>query len=239
MRCHHEYVQHESTLFVTLTYRNDDLPPTLTKRHLQLYLKRLRKALSREQPAIRIRFFAAGEYGEGTHRPHYHLLLFGAQMRHQKIVEECWPYGDIFDTQQARPESIPYVAGYCAKKYTEVTCTQKQRVDQRTGEVYEYQPPFQLMSRGGRNGKGIGHHARDQYTDSWKEKAITNSITQRVPRYYKEKWTKQATPMQIEKHQNEKEELMKVIRRTPEQRRAAETRAKEQQKIQAARRTKM
>lgn len=71
--------------FLTLTYDNlhikwshlDDcdnpLFGTLDKRDCQLFLKRLRKYFT----DLHIRFFLAGEYGEHTLRPHYHLIVFG------------------------------------------------------------------------------------------------------------------------------------------------------------------
>lgn len=46
---------------------------TLSKRDLQLFMKRLRK----EFPEIKLRYYAAGEYGDKTLRPHYHLIVYG------------------------------------------------------------------------------------------------------------------------------------------------------------------
>lgn len=75
-------------IFVTLTYNNDNLPmvfdddeplaPTLDKRDLQLFMKKLR---SRERfENRRLRFYAAGEYGAKTFRPHYHAIIFGLEI---------------------------------------------------------------------------------------------------------------------------------------------------------------
>lgn len=66
-------------VFLTLTYNPQSLPrnergkPTLDKRHLQLFWKRLRKKF----PGRKIRYYVAGEYGPKTHRPHYHAIVFG------------------------------------------------------------------------------------------------------------------------------------------------------------------
>ena len=49
---------------------------TLRKRDYQLFMKRLRKAF----PNDKIRFYAAGEYGPKTLRPHYHAILFGLHL---------------------------------------------------------------------------------------------------------------------------------------------------------------
>ena len=60
------------TYFVTLTYADIDLPPQgqLHKPDLQDFFKRLRK-----NTGLKLRYFAAGEYGEKG-RAHYHLLVF-------------------------------------------------------------------------------------------------------------------------------------------------------------------
>ena len=66
--------------FVTLTYNDENLPiaengrSTLVKKDVQLFMKRLRKYSGRE-----LKYYAVGEYGsvEKTHRPHYHLIIFG------------------------------------------------------------------------------------------------------------------------------------------------------------------
>ena len=46
--------------------------PYLRKRDLQLFIKNLRSYL----PEYEIRYFASGEYGPETFRPHFHLLLY-------------------------------------------------------------------------------------------------------------------------------------------------------------------
>lgn len=87
-RCLLELEYHKEACFVTLTYDDDHVPIsrypdpatgealpclTLRKRDFQLFMKRFRKALG----DIQIRFFAAGEYGRQTFRPHYHAIIFG------------------------------------------------------------------------------------------------------------------------------------------------------------------
>ena len=49
---------------------------SLRKRDFQLFMKRLRKKYSDD----RIRFYACGEYGSETFRPHYHAILFGLHL---------------------------------------------------------------------------------------------------------------------------------------------------------------
>lgn len=62
--------------FLTLTYDEKHVPRTqenehtLRFRHVQLYLKRLRKA------GYYCKYVCVGEYGTKTKRPHYHMLLW-------------------------------------------------------------------------------------------------------------------------------------------------------------------
>lgn len=70
-RCMLELQDHDEAYFVTLTYDDqhvtlsDENAATLVKSDLQNFFKRLRK------DGQKIRYFACGEYGENTFRPHY------------------------------------------------------------------------------------------------------------------------------------------------------------------------
>lgn len=121
----------EDVHFITLTYRDKCLPftkygqPCLSKKDLQGFLMNMR------HPSYgvyrKFRYFACGEYGTsetGTHRPHYHLILFGHlddlvpyEFKHYKsrTVEDAWKFG-IHDIEPVYPESVAYVAGYVEKK---------------------------------------------------------------------------------------------------------------------------
>lgn len=130
-----ESYQHEANSFVTLTFSDDELPTDLSvsPREISLFIKRLRKML--DTP---VRYFAVGEYGDQTGRPHYHLALFGypqclrgrTDLRRQVCCEVCstiaraWtnpktrkPYGAI-EVAPLEPGSAEYVAGYTVKKWT-------------------------------------------------------------------------------------------------------------------------
>lgn len=144
-RCLLEMKEHENNCFITLTYDDDHLPmkwfsklkdkkeyliPTLVKRDLQLFIKRLRKELDKEN--IKIRFFACGEYGDNTFRPHYHCIIFGWKpdnsdlslvtrtnlgynLYSSTLLSKLWPYG--FNTvADATWETCAYVARYVTKK---------------------------------------------------------------------------------------------------------------------------
>lgn len=92
-----EYQYNKDAWFLTLTYskwyedhlKRDgvDLATgeykkwlSLDKRDLQLFMKRLRKRFSDQK----LRFYAAGEYGEKNERPHFHLIIFGLKLHTDK-----------------------------------------------------------------------------------------------------------------------------------------------------------
>lgn len=79
-----EFDVQKKGMFLTLTYDDDHVPLTeddygefgaltLWKPDLQKFFKRLRKAF----PENKLRYYAVGEYGSQTFRPHYHVILFG------------------------------------------------------------------------------------------------------------------------------------------------------------------
>lgn len=78
-RCADELVQCDGKgVFITLTYDNRYLKsPNLNKDDFQRFMKRLRR---RVEPR-KLRYFAAGEYGDLRSRPHFHLILFGEDFR--------------------------------------------------------------------------------------------------------------------------------------------------------------
>lgn len=213
LRCHLELQQHDSAVFSTLTYDRDKLPPTLQKRDLQLWIKRVRKALG---PARPIRFFASGEYGEQRGRPHYHALVFGASTADEKTLDQAWQRG-FTRTEPVTPARIAYCAGYTSKKLTDARHTKHERVDPATGEVYHWQPPFIQMSRR----PGIGGEAR-QHTTSWRLLAIHNGQRMPVPRFYHEAWKRTATAQMLEALEYEKQQHRQGKQPTTPERLAAE-----------------
>ncbi|QCQ84773.1 replication initiator protein [Blackfly microvirus SF02] len=147
IRCMHEKRLHAASAFATLTYDDDHLPspPSLSLSDLQLFMKRLRAT----RPAG-LRFFACGEYGETTWRPHYHLLLFNTDfpdMRYWKDsasgdplfrsaeLSRLWPSGsNVIGSVTAK--SAAYVAGYLTKK-----------VGPAPALPVGFAPEFRVMSR--------------------------------------------------------------------------------------------
>lgn len=182
LRCTLELAQHESSKWCTLTYDEEHLPPTLRKRDLSGFLKRLRAR------GERVRFFASGEYGERTQRPHYHAILFG--LSDPSRVQDSWRYGHS-RVDPVSPAAISYVAGYCAKKVG-WQLESGERVDYDTGEVYEWQPPFIQMSRR----PGIGAAARS-FSASWRRFAVHAGSPMPVPRYLHAAWLQSASDLDV------------------------------------------
>lgn len=168
-----EAMCHPQSLFVTLTYSDENLPrvefqpwwplaqlagcdmwpsavgadmeySTLAPRDLELFMKRLRKAL--DYP---IRFFAVGEYGPRTMRPHYHAILFGmGELEARKVgrfvvhpaVQEAWDLG-YTSCGEFNETRAAYVAQYTTKKLTSIT-------DERSYEQLRGRhPEFSRQSR--------------------------------------------------------------------------------------------
>lgn len=109
-----EALVHERTAFVTLTYKDEKLPEggSLDPRHLQLFLKKLRKNVGP------VRFFGVGEYGDLSWRPHYHLAIYGVDRTYQTIIHNSWGNG-IVHVGDLTHDSAQYIAGYVNKKMTD------------------------------------------------------------------------------------------------------------------------
>lgn len=123
---------HDDNSFLTLTYENLPLCESLCKRHLQLFIKRLRKDYDKP-----IRYYAAGEYGDPERgvrewNPHYHIALFGypscvygrpltqtkqCNCSNCKFIADRWNRGRTY-LGTLEPDSAQYVASYVTKKLT-------------------------------------------------------------------------------------------------------------------------
>lgn len=159
-----EQVYYDESWFLTLTYDDEHLPPayptdpstgeilsvhgTLVKKDLQDFLKRLR--FNSKQI---LRYYAAGEYGTSTFRPHYHILIFGLHLDDLKLlrdnfqgqpyytsdfISKCWPFG-FHILGRVTWQSAAYVARYTMKKATH-------GFDKRYYEAAAIEPEFQTMS---------------------------------------------------------------------------------------------
>lgn len=200
----HEAKDHEFSTFITLTYSNEHIPEDygLHKEHFQLFMKRLRMHFYRTYPPTRekpeghlLRFYACGEYGENTRRPHYHAVVFncafpdqvlfkgnadpGRNIYTSKTLEDIWGMGYV-TCSHVTYANAAYVASYVRKKMTDAK--HYERVNPITGELFKVEPEFSLMSR--RPGLGrafIERNLNDVYPDDF---LIVDGHKSRVPRFY-------------------------------------------------------
>lgn len=229
IRCQLELSQHDEFCWTTLTYDDSQLPDfgSLEKSHVSSWLKRLRA----RHPDKTIRFFACGEYGETTHRAHYHSVLFG--LADDPSIQDTWPHGYV-RVDPLTPAAISYVAGYCNKKLGWKHEYQK-LVDPETGELlYERQPPFILMSRR----PGIGGFARKHWR-SWRDSAIWHGREVPVPRFLHKSWQENASEEAIA--QKKQDDLTCIMRnqRTRDELQQAATVALAKHHNQAQKRRKL
>lgn len=89
--------------------------PVLSKSALQLFIKRFRITYERKGFNTKIRYFACGEYGPKTYRPHYHIIFFFNDRAQaacaDEVVRACWTLGRV-DVQATKGTASNYVAGY-------------------------------------------------------------------------------------------------------------------------------
>jgi hypothetical protein len=154
----HEASLHEDNSFITLTYRDADLPGggTLKKKDFQDFMKRLRKAILPK----RIRFYHCGEYGEELGRPHYHALIFGYDFPDKlfwkeirgnraytsKLLDDTWSKG-YCSIGDVTFQSAAYVARYIMKKQAGKTAKKHyEKTDPETGEISTRYPEYTTMS---------------------------------------------------------------------------------------------
>ena len=120
-RCLLEARYHDSSKFITLTYDEDHVPKNgqLSKRDMQLFMKRLRKYTGQQ-----LRFLICGEIGPATKRPHYHGIIFGLTLNDEykwgnftrsDSLERTWGKGQVI-IGQVNFNTCAYVARYVVKK---------------------------------------------------------------------------------------------------------------------------
>lgn len=213
VRCMHEAQCHKHNAFITLTYAPEHLPAnySVSKDEVQRFLKRLRKRIGQN-----IKFFACGEYGEKTQRPHYHAIIFGYDFPDKTLhaknngnllyrsatLEKAWPFGHSL-IGDVTFQSAAYVARYVMKKRKgkpdavdpktgKTNAEYYMLAHPETGEVFEVEPEFCLMSRG--SGRpcdstlwryGIGRAWMEKYKGDLDKDFLTlNGNKMKLPKYY-------------------------------------------------------
>lgn len=172
-RLQEEHKVAKSSMFVTLTYDPKHCPSdgSLCKKHFQDFMKRLRK----RDGSNTLRYFAVGEYGSKSLRPHYHALLFNAN---EVDVRSAWC------DSKSRPIGMVHIGkvtgasiAYCLKYMVQP-------------EIWpqHLEKPFSLMSRR----YGIGAHYLSDEMIEWHRSGDRNYTLKygehgRLPRFYREK----------------------------------------------------
>jgi hypothetical protein len=172
IRILHESQMHEHNQFVTLTYDEEHYTPQLNYRHFQQFMKAVRH---KNGPT---RYFAVGEYGTQTRRPHFHAILFGLALQDgtpcgkniktSQELTKLWPHG-FSSYGQVNYQSASYVAGYVLKKLSGTSDTADTKIGRKyagvnldTGEMIKLEPEMAHMSLK----PGIGYTWFQKY---WKE----------------------------------------------------------------------
>lgn len=181
-RLHYEAKKHYGSKFVTLTYSDNNLTwdhghPQLVKRDLRLWFKRVRKL------GYKFRYYAVGEYGSKSFRPHYHVIVFGDVP--EQVLRQAWskcnrrtgnyyPIGHVH-VGQVNSASIMYCLGYI--------------VNGKSWKMaHRRVAPFSLMSR--RPGLGANYLTKamiDWHRSDRKNYVIIDGQKKHLPRYYKTK----------------------------------------------------
>ena len=184
---------HPYNSFLTLTYDDDHIPKefshpktgeifaagSVNPEHHRLFINRFRTAYKRKT-GEEIRFYAIGEYGEKTMRPHYHYALFNyppcmsnghfwtgnkfnpCRCPSCSFISDHWGQGHIF-LGSLTLDSANYVAGYVTKKLTSnSTAFQRDILQGR-------HPEFPRMSRN----PGIGSSAVNDISSTLTRYRIT------------------------------------------------------------------
>lgn len=233
-RCMLELKYHEEAYFVTLTYDEEHVHRgyyadpdtgeafenlTLCPEDLQLFLKNLRRQQEYHFPhAAQIRFFACGEYGSQTMRPHYHAIIFslhledlepfgrsfdGFQYYRSQYLEKIWKNGFV-GVSQVSWETCAYVARYVMKK--------AKGIGSSFYETYNLVPEFVRMSRR----PGIASQYFDDHKDEiYKYDEIylsseTKGLKFKPPKYYDEKYDIEY-PEQMSLLRNERLKVAKAM----------------------------
>lgn len=185
-----------SSAFLTLTYDDENLVysengyPTLSTKDHQNFMKSLRKYISKNQKLFRekyrnlkITYYAIGEYGTESYRPHYHYIIFNLPFKlieDESIIEHIWKKGRI-QVAKCTGASIRYCCGYVNKRATnDYEAVGTQESDDRL-------PETSYMS------KGIGKAWLTQEMIRYQQQVLNPFITlqngekRATPRYFRYK----------------------------------------------------
>lgn len=251
VRITHEASLHDTNAFITLTYADEYLPlfnslssenkkahpwqPAKDRNHLSKFLKRMRHEIGR------FRYYAVGEYGDETKRPHYHLCLFGHDFTHEAItlrtnptrlwthplLQRLWGLGHV-SVGALTFQSAQYTAAYVTKKLNNKQ--QYCRVDEDTGELIPLVQPKAYMSRR----PGLAR----PWLDAWGEQIVNHDRVvidgkpQKPPRYY-DAWLKAKHPEKEEERKERRRERATMLSAEDLRARAANAHARKKLQVKS------
>lgn len=209
-RCMLEAQYFTRSMFLTITYDDVHVPHssydvpetgeikdilTLSPRDFTLFMKRLRYYYS-EKFNKELRYFACGEYGSTSLRPHYHVIVFGLDLDdlievkksrsgfplyQSDLVDKAWNKGYVLLSDN-NWQTAAYTARYIMKK--------QKGEDAYIYEEFNIEPEFVRMSRM----PGIGR----QYYDDHKHEIYKNDeiifndgMTVKPPKYFDDLYSKE------------------------------------------------
>lgn len=202
LRLNAEFATHNpmQCWFVTLTQDDEHCPEDfgLCYSDVQRFFDRVRKR-------AKFRYFVAGEYGERSGRPHYHVLFFGLDLPDARsqfetsqghevfaspFLTAAWGRG-LVDVRRMGAENIEYTSQYVLKgaKLRRDGGKFVKNVDSETGEVFKVPAPFVQMSRR----PGIGRRWIERFhadVTAWDALILPGGARQAVPRYF-QRWLKE------------------------------------------------
>jgi len=175
-----------SSAFLTLTYANTPTSmngfPTLKTKDLQDFHKRLRTHIDRNYEKNKIRYYACGEYGTRTFRPHYHSIMMNLPkdyLTNPELIASIWGHGHVY-VAPSNGKTIQYVAKYVMKSNEDynTVCTD-------TGLIVDIEKEFSLMS------KGLGKNYMTPQVIRWHKETLTTLVGSEhkmsLPRYYRDR----------------------------------------------------
>lgn len=228
LRIMHEASLHPQNCFITLTFSEEYLKPSLDYTDFQQFMKRFRKKHGK------LRFYMCGEYGSDHNRPHYHACIFGfdfadktlwqrkksGNLYRSKSLEQLWPYG-FSSIGDLTFESAAYVSRYILKKINGGLAKEHySRTDSETGEITEITPEFTRMSL--KPGIGATWFEKFQSDIFPHDYVIQNGHKKPVPRYYTKKYLKGLTDEEVKEFESHREKKLETYRKenTPARRKA-------------------
>lgn len=231
-----ELQDHDSAYFLTLTYDDSfinsspygevrrfytdsdtgeaKLSLSLCKSHLQNFWKSLRQEFHNDH----IRYFACGEYGSKTKRPHYHAIVYGLHLDDLQFykrsnlndvyfnsprLDKVWKKGFVV-VGQVTWNSCAYVARYVVKKA-------QSEVSNMYSE-FNMIPEFVVMSR--RPGIGKNYYVNHKYDfidfGETYESDGKRSLRFQMPRYF-ESIMELENPEELKKYKDMKSYIGKTV----------------------------